>query len=94
MINVPQSDRSSFKGRGRWSADSIPCYICAKPIRKDRIKYMLHIHCGGGVAVTEDEATNLDGAGDLGCHPIGSDCLRRHPELKPYVIKWQPKKER
>ena len=89
MINVPQYEHFSVKGRGRWSADSTPCYICAKPIREDRIKYMLHIHCGGGVAVTEAEAATLDEAGDLGCHPIGADCLRRHPELKPYVFKWK-----
>jgi hypothetical protein len=88
MVNIPQSDQFSAKGRGRWSANSIPCYVCAKPIRKDRVRFMLHVHCGGGVAVTEDEATKLDARGDLGCHPIGSDCLRRHPELKPYAIKW------
>lgn len=94
MVDVPMSSQFKIKGRGRWSADSTPCYICAMPIRKDRIKYMLHIHCGGGIAVTEAEAAKLDEAGDLGCHPIGSDCLRRHPELKPYVIRWTPKKER
>ena len=91
MINVPTSDHYSIKSHGRHPNDSIPCYVCAKPIREDRIKYMLHIHCGGGVAVTEAEAATLDEAGDLGCHPIGVDCLRRHPELKPYAIKWHKK---
>lgn len=58
---------------------------------------MLYIHCGGGVAVTEAEANALnasgEGGGDMGCHPIGPDCLRQHPQLKPYVFDWKrPKK--
>jgi hypothetical protein len=27
----------------------------------------------------------MDPGADLGCYPIGADCLRRHPELRPYV---------
>ena len=93
MINVPSHKRRTPRRTGRWRADSTPCYICAEPIREERIKHMLHIHCGGGVAVTEAEAKALNASGeeggDMGCFPIGPDCLRQHPELKPYVIRWE-----
>lgn len=65
--------------------DADPCIICGRGIRKDRIRHWVHIHGGGDYIITEDEATNLDDPADLLFHPVGPDCLRRHPEIKPYV---------
>jgi hypothetical protein len=52
---------------------------------------MLWCHNGGSDAVTEEEGTKLNAEGregaDLGNQPIGTDCLKKHPELKPYVWK-------
>jgi hypothetical protein len=46
----------------------------------------------GSTVVTPAEAAVIiarEGErGDLGCYPVGPDCLRRHPELEPYVQRW------
>lgn len=60
-----------------------PCVICGKPLYHPR--YLVHIF-SGDVAVTEAEADELGPGGDLGMYPVGTDCLRRHPELRDYVI--------
>lgn len=53
-------------------------------------KYYLWVHCGGYVAVTKAEGVRLNAdpktaGGDPGGYPIGADCLKKHPELRPYV---------
>lgn len=70
--------------------DRTPCIICGRPVTRPR--YWLHEHEGGGTIVTQEEAATLDArdraqgvSSDMGCWPIGSDCLRQHPELRPYV---------
>jgi len=83
MLKVPNSpdyDKNRYYG----IPDS-PCVVCGRPCPNPR--FMLH-YWDGGYAVTEQEAQALDRddpGGDLGMYPIGSDCLRKHPELKPYV---------
>lgn len=57
-----------------------PCWICGRVVRNP--KHWLHIHEGGAVAVTEAVAATLDPNADMGCYPIGTDCLKKHPELK------------
>lgn len=61
-----------------------PCCVCGKPVKRP-FKLAVHEHNGGGYIVTEEEAAALARNADLGLQPIGSDCLRKHPELKPYV---------
>lgn len=86
MIEIPTSPkRTANEDRYGHPGGKTPCYICAKPIANERIRHMIHVHCGGGMAVTEEEAAKLDPAGDLGGQPIGPECLKKHPELKPYV---------
>jgi len=65
--------------------EEVPCIICGRPVRNWKLS--IHVHNGGADAVTEAEAATLDEAADLGCWPIGANCLRQHPELKPYVQK-------
>jgi hypothetical protein len=36
-----------------------------------------------------DHADTQDPGGDMGGCPIGSDCLRKHPEFKPYTLSEQ-----
>lgn len=66
-----------------------PCLLCGKPCPNP--KYMVHLHCGGDTAVTEEEAEALNANGnegsDLGMYPIGNDCLKKHPEFNPYIQK-------
>ena len=75
-------------GKSDGNDDYQPCIICGKPVNIDtnpKTVPWIHDHNGGGCAVTETEARALDPGADLGWWPIGSDCLRKHPELKPYV---------
>lgn len=63
------------------------CCVCGKTIEKPR--HWLHIHHGGTHVVTEDEAAQLNAEGhesaDMYFFPVGANCLKRHPELKPYA---------
>lgn len=69
--------------------NEIPCVICGKPCSNP--KFYIWCHLGGNFAVTAEEGELLNAEGknnmDLGSHPIGTDCLRKHPELKPYSQK-------
>lgn len=57
--------------------------MCGRAVTKPQ--WTVHLHNGGESLVTEEEAAKLDAAGDMGCYPIGADCLRKHPEVKPYA---------
>lgn len=65
-----------------------PCIICGRKARQSR--YWVHVHGGFTTIVTEQEAERLNATeyvrADMGMFPIGSDCLRKHPELKEYVV--------
>jgi hypothetical protein len=75
------------KNIGKTKGDRTPCVICGKGIKQPR--YYVHVHHGGTHVVTEAEAAQLNDAGrdgfDLDFLPIGPDCLRAHPEYRPYV---------
>jgi hypothetical protein len=62
-----------------------PCIICGRGV-KDPWKYTVHIFWGFTV-VTKEEAETLPESANLGAWPIGSYCLKKHPEILPYVIK-------
>jgi len=73
-----------------------PCMICGRAAKMDTA-YMMRVFCcvpghpEHEVAVTDAEAEELhrlgQGNGDLGGQLIGANCLKKHPELKPYVTK-------
>jgi hypothetical protein len=67
---------------------AMPCLVCGKPVNNP--KWQIRVHEGGFTAVTEAEADLLNQQGcsdaDLGCHPIGANCLKKHPELQPYAV--------
>ena len=91
---TPQFDYSSLispryhKNVEKLTGSSYPCILCGSPCPNP--KYYVWEHCGGGVVVTPEEGGRLNANGesgaDLGMQPIGDDCLRKHPELKPYLI--------
>ena len=85
MIEIPkhQNYNKNFDRPYKKDVDVYRCVICGRPCPEP--KYMINEHKGGGTAVTEQEAATLDGAGDMGMQPIGADCLKKHPELRPYV---------
>lgn len=90
MIRILTNDNySEMQDRFPCKGDAYPCVICGKPCPTP--KFMLWCHMGGSHAVTQEEGEKLNaeghGGADLGAQPIGVDCLRKHPELKPYVWK-------
>jgi len=56
-----------------------PCVICGKGMANDRVQKMIRVGGGGSCFLPPDAP--VDPAGDMGSFPIGSDCLRKHPEL-------------
>jgi hypothetical protein len=91
MIQTPRHFRNGAQDpRYRYPSGTTPCVVCAKPIKDGAAPY-LHLHHGGCAIVTDAEADGLNAAGqdgaDCGCWPIGSDCLRAHPEVKPYLVR-------
>jgi hypothetical protein len=66
-----------------------PCVICGKEITTPQ--WHVRVHHGGGWIVTNERAEWLNSHGreaaDLYWHPIGADCLRRHPEYKPFAVR-------
>lgn len=78
--NYHRNKRRPVPARAR---DALPCALCGLPVVN--VRYEVHVHDGGGKLVTEEEAATMDPAADLGFHPVGPDCVRRHPELRPYL---------
>jgi len=57
------------------------CFICGKGV-KEPWKNSIHVYLGY-YAVMEDE--KIEEGGDMGMFPVGSDCLKKYPELLPYI---------
>lgn len=88
QLQIPTNENySSNQDKFPCKGNTYPCVVCGKPCPNP--KFMLWVHCGGDTAVTIEEGERLNAAGeegsDLGSQPIGVDCLRKHPELKPYT---------
>ena len=60
-----------------------PCVLCGKNVINPA--GYLNVAGGGGTFVMPDYEGDND-PGYMGFHAIGSDCLRRNPELKPYLV--------
>lgn len=84
-IAIPRRRVSEALKRARSTGDSYPCAVCG--VHVPRAKVFVHMIEGGGVALhcADAEAYVPDG-GDMGMYPVGSDCIKAHPELKPYIF--------
>jgi len=92
MTEIPVH-KDYFSNAERCKGNTYPCVVCGRPAPNP--KYMVRVIYGTHVGTQQEaESTHifsedgkeLDG-GDLGLYPIGSDCLKKHPELKEYAIK-------
>lgn len=88
-IKIPTS-KDYARNEKRCRGNDIPCIVCGKPI-KDPIMNVtgtiLWLRAGSGSLSTAIDPNSPDqGGGEMGCWPIGSDCLRRNPQLKPYTF--------
>ncbi len=84
-VTIPfDPKRAENEARTHANSDGCqPCIVCGRKVRNPQ--HMVHVHNGGVTIVTETEAEQMDASADVGLYPIGSDCLRAHPEIKPYV---------
>lgn len=83
-IEIPTSERYHLNYDGVTKAgDAGPCCVCGKGVKEATATYV-RVDFETDEAVTVEEAEERY---DVAPQPIGSDCLRRHPELRPYVIK-------
>lgn len=74
----------------RVTGDHWPCAICGRAVDTSRPRTAwIHVHNGGASIVTDAEAKALNDAGeesaDMSWYPVGPECMKRHPELKPYA---------
>lgn len=85
MIEIHMTDDRD-KQVDRIKGNYLPCVVCGRAVKQE--KYFIRVFYGA-TAVTDSEAKAIierDGSGgDLLYYPIGANCLRNHPELKPYV---------
>lgn len=83
MIEVPQHpdyDKNSCKA----TSDDYPCVVCGKPVKAGK-GHSVYLGKGGSHLLLESEADPA--ASDfLGVYPLGRDCLRNNPQLRPYVL--------
>lgn len=83
MIKVPETNYKDYPGDGDF------CFLCGKPVNSKA--KMVRVIGGGSMIATTEEAEALiaedpaNEASDLYGKTIGPDCLRRHPEIKPYA---------
>ena len=90
MIDIPRNPRYQENSDGMGYPDYFPCVVCGKPILYVKARYLVQLSDGGNEIISEEEVTTLGQTGEMGLYPIGADCLRRHPEIKPYVQRWDP----
>ncbi len=84
---IPTVDVSGGK---RIRDDESPCVVCGRPVKLNGKQKTVWVHMGGSHVVTLEEGEHLNATGhqgaDLGEQAVGNDCLRKHPELKTYVL--------
>lgn len=85
MIEIPYPADYTKNLERHGMRKALPCIVCDRAT-KAVSPAMLRIFWGTHI-VTDEEASQIIATkgGDLCSYPIGPDCLRRHPEIKPYV---------
>ena len=86
MFIIP-SHADYSRNQEKCKEDEYPCIVCGLPCPNPM--WMVRIWYGSE-AVMEEEAAVLEisaPGGDLGMQPLGTQCLKKHPELKPYAVK-------
>jgi hypothetical protein len=59
-----------------------PCIVCGKDVTTPNPQFL---HIVYGDTIIDPAVVWPDQDSDLGWHPVGSGCLRRHPQLKQYA---------
>jgi hypothetical protein len=93
MIELPEQSPNHYVNSTHTKPGTTPCVICGRGVKVTEPHFDLILMMGNMVVRSEEEAEADEMQrlgkviGDYGAHPIGSDCLRRHPELKEYAIR-------
>lgn len=98
MIQVVRGPHYKFNEAN--AGDKLPCIICGKAAETSKTWVHLNIDTeallpgpeSDNAVIAENQLSDyfVDGINitpSLGFWPIGSDCLKQHPELKPYVVR-------
>jgi hypothetical protein len=92
-LRIPKSPAPANLCKNAYRDGYAPCIVCGRGVKLANHKLFVWVHEGGGHVVTTEEGERLNASGesgaDLGSQPIGRDCLKKFPELKPYVAVWE-----
>lgn len=78
----PFSHKDFKKNQSRIKPGQLECAVCGRGIPLEKGK-MIRIGGGGSTFVPPNQD---DGPADMGFYPIGPECLRKNPELKPLAV--------
>lgn len=82
MLTIPKSPKHNANMDRAGELE--PCIVCGKGIKNlDKAKWINTVF--GSEAIMPHEEAQFKPGELSGSFPIGLDCLRRHPELKPYT---------
>lgn len=82
MLTIPKSPKHNANMDRAGELE--PCIVCGKGIKNlNKAKWLNTVF--GSEAITPAEAAQFTPGELSGAFPIGPDCLRRHPELRPYT---------
>lgn len=71
----------NFQDNLRRAGDSNGCIVCGKAVQPGAP----HIRMDTSGRAITDQYGDAHSAQDQGAFPIGPDCLRKNPQLRPYV---------
>jgi hypothetical protein len=92
-IAVPYNDdhHEQCERTGAMRDGYEPCIVCGRAVNVGKNHWRVRVHDGGSRIMHDTEADKLNelgfAASELGSHPIGPDCLKKHPEVKPYAVR-------
>lgn len=86
MLDIQQNADFDKQVSKHGYSTGYPCVVCGRAVNNP--KHFVRLFWGY-TAVTRAEAAEIiakEGHGsDLGGYPVGANCLKKHPELLPYV---------
>lgn len=89
MIDVYERRTPDYDKNQEKMMRDYPCVICGREVKSGPRTRLVRLHYGGQMVVLPDEFEQAERdcpGGDLGAYPIGPDCLKKHPDMKPYVV--------
>lgn len=87
MAQIIERSPDRAKNAARVKGEREPCYVCGRAVSTEKNDfYWIEVGGGGHDALLPQEVDAGD-PGYLGCHPVGADCLKKQPALRPYARK-------